>query len=99
LTPAQWIAAALNVGGVGVIISLVVRYPRDVYLYEIHWPQVIGAIGGSLFFLFHLYVIWQRSRDDEMLSLAHNLKKARMEKELQEIEASMKKPNSKTVIP
>ena len=90
MTAAKWIAAALNVGGIGVIFSLIARYPNDVYHYgEISWLPVLGALGGCIFFILHIYYIIWGSRDAEMVNLTHDLEKARMEKELFEIKSSM----------
>ena len=86
----QWIAATLNIGGLGVIFFLLASYPTDVYRYgEIFWEPVLGALGGSIFFILHLYYIIWGSRDNEMLNLAREVKKAKMEKELQEIKSSI----------
>ncbi len=89
------LAAALNVSGIGVLLSLIIRYPNDVvfidrivesgeYLYEIRWLPLLGALGGSIYFVLHIYHFVWGPWVKEIRKTAHDLKMARMGRELHE---------------
>ena len=94
ITPTQWLGVLGNTVALGISLLLLgaSRYPRlfDYNYYdEIQWGRAISLLVMPACFAMNLYVIWLGIRDNEMLNLAREVKKAKMEKELQEIKSSI----------
>lgn len=90
LTPLRIVAALPNLGVLGFLVFSIFAWHRDFYQSgEINWAPVAIVVFGSASLIMNLYLIIWAPADDEMQQLAREIKKARMEKELKELKASM----------
>jgi hypothetical protein len=92
-SPTKWLGILGNTVALGFSLLLIgAQYP-DLYVASyggnIRWMETISLYVMATCFSMNLYVILRSIRDIEMLTLAREVKKARMEKELHEIKASM----------